>query len=122
MGISAAADVRAEALRLERLGVRPFVAQRRAASESSVAWAKSGILTGPISFCRSPLTKKRTCVRSAARVHAISVAMAQMIGVVDGLFKTLNDVRLSSTQEPWLSLTSVQRWCLPVPALCPHDA
>ncbi len=52
------------------------------------------------------------------------------IDVEFALFKTLNDVRLSSAQLPWLSVTSVQRVIVPagraVVAACavtwPHEA
>src|SRR4029077_7942553 len=90
-------------------------------SESSVSRANCGMKIGPSSLGSSPLPKNRPCSEPPLAFIPYPSWCPRWIGHVVGFINTLNDVRLSSVQPFWLSLTSVQRVSLPV-ASWPHEA
>src|SRR5437764_10905401 len=71
-----------------------------APNESNVPCANAGSFTGPISFWRSPLTKKRTWSEPPDAFMPPALWFPRTFGVVRGLVRTLNDVRLSSVHVP----------------------
>ena len=75
LGAQRGIDIRAKRLALERFGIDPLVAFAGSPIESRNARANAGILIGPISFSRSPLTKKRTASEAAGDVGAVRVTM-----------------------------------------------
>src|SRR6185437_9553462 len=124
-----AAQIRAEVLGLELLGMGPLVLERSAHGVER-RLGKPGICTGPDSLRTSPLRKKRTASLPPDAFMPKLLPLPRRSDVELEFFSTLNDVKLSSAQSPWPSVTSVHRWSEPsgrsgvaaAAVTCPHDA